>query len=99
MLKADKKTTKNQFGGSYPQQAQKTDLVGMKQAVYQTPHSIVANIEYLSDKDLGLVPETDPAGMITIGNLSNEDLGLVSEINLVEKDADPENWKQMSTYI
>ena len=78
-------------------------------------------IEYLSNEDLGLVSETDPARMITtlhietgayIEHLSDEDLGLVSKVNpaemvtiaatlvkSVEKELDPENWKQMSIYI
>ena len=66
------------------------------------------------DEGLGLVSETNPTAIVTIAPqfvepvekgmsnteyLSDKDLGLVSEINLVEKEADPENWKQISTYI
>ncbi|RPB19016.1 hypothetical protein L211DRAFT_853586 [Terfezia boudieri ATCC MYA-4762] len=56
-------SNQNQFRGSYLQQAQ------IQSARDQTPYTqTVAYVERLSDEDLGLVPKTDPAGMVTIAD-------------------------------
>ncbi|KAF8448224.1 hypothetical protein BGX38DRAFT_598235 [Terfezia claveryi] len=65
----------------------------VQSAIDQTSHTqtiTVAYVEHLSGEDSGLVSKTNPVGMITI----------VPELaESVEKEVDPEDWKQVSTFV